>query len=169
MRTCPYCDGPITSRNPRATRCAKPECVKAKAAEAQRKWQAAYAERNGIRYEVQRYDEQRKARRAANPNTWTDAARREAWQRRHKLKRAPGSETFDRREIFERDGWVCALCEKPVDPDLAYPDLMSASLDHRIPLAENGPHTRANAQCAHLRCNVTRPRASYRTRAAEPR
>lgn len=62
-------------------------------------------------------------------------------------------ESFDRREIFNRDGWVCGICGGGIDRELAYPDPMSASLDHVIPLAHDGEHSRANAQASHLVCN----------------
>lgn len=63
-------------------------------------------------------------------------------------------ENFNPITIFKRDGWICGICKEPVDPKLRYPNPRSASLDHKIPLAKGGPHTRANAQCAHLECNV---------------
>lgn len=63
-------------------------------------------------------------------------------------------EKFDRIEIFERDGWVCGICGGDVDPDTAWPDPSSASLDHIVPVSRGGKHERANAQCSHLACNV---------------
>jgi len=61
---------------------------------------------------------------------------------------------FDRREVFERDGWRCGLCGEPIDKGIAWPDPMSASLDHVVPISRGGKHSRANAQAAHLTCNV---------------
>jgi 5-methylcytosine-specific restriction endonuclease McrA len=75
-------------------------------------------------------------------------------QRRRAVKRGAEAETFLPAEIYERDAWACQLCGEPVDPVLPHPDLMSASLDHRIPLIAGGPHTRANVQLAHLVCNI---------------
>ena len=63
-------------------------------------------------------------------------------------------ESFDRREIFERDGWICQLCTAPIDRELRWPHPMSASLDHIIPIARDGEHSRANSQASHLTCNV---------------
>lgn len=63
-------------------------------------------------------------------------------------------ERFDHLEVYERDGWVCGLCRKPVEPDLAWPDPLSPSLDHVVPLAAGGDHSRANTQLAHWICNV---------------
>lgn len=63
-------------------------------------------------------------------------------------------EVFDRREIFERDGWVCQICLAPVDRIVPWPDPASPSLDHIVPIALGGKHERANAQTSHLACNV---------------
>ena len=59
----------------------------------------------------------------------------------------------DRLEVFERDGWLCGICCKPVDRTLLYPDRRSASLDHVIPLSRGGSHALGNVQCSHLDCN----------------
>lgn len=73
---------------------------------------------------------------------------------RRSRKAAALVESFDRREIFERDGWICKLCDTPVDRDAQWPDPLMASLDHIVPLARGGEHSRANAQTTHLGCNV---------------
>jgi len=88
-------------------------------------------------------------------------AHREAQRRCQNERRAiiygTEAEQFDAREVFERDGWVCQLCQEPVDRALQWPDPRSPSLDHRIPLSwgveRGGVHTRANSQLAHLDCN----------------
>jgi hypothetical protein len=66
-------------------------------------------------------------------------------------------ERFGKQEIFERDGWICQLCGRPVkkckrrgggyDPD-------APQLDHIVPLNAKGSHTRANVQLTHARCNI---------------
>jgi 5-methylcytosine-specific restriction endonuclease McrA len=63
-------------------------------------------------------------------------------------------ERFDPLEVYERDGLVCGLCSDSVDRDLAWPDPMSPSLDHVIPLSAGGDHSRANTQIAHWIFNV---------------
>lgn len=68
--------------------------------------------------------------------------------------RAVWVESFDRLEIFDRDEWQCGLCGEQVDPTARHPDPLSASLDHVVPISLGGQHSRANAQCAHLGCNV---------------
>lgn len=62
-------------------------------------------------------------------------------------------EAFDPRDVFDRDNWICGICHQPIDPELRYPDFYSVSLDHIIPLARGGGHTRGNAQPAHFICN----------------
>ena len=67
---------------------------------------------------------------------------------------AATAERFDPLEVYEREGWVCGLCVKPVDRGLSWPDPMSPSLDHVVPLSANGEHSRANTQLAHWICYV---------------
>lgn len=63
---------------------------------------------------------------------------------------------FKRSEIYERDGWICQLCRKAVNPNLTFPNPSCASLDHVIPLSRGGSHKTTNVQLAHLRCNTSR-------------
>lgn len=49
---------------------------------------------------------------------------------------------------------ICAICGKPVDRSLKYPDPWSATVDHIIPVAKGGhPSDIDNLQLAHFRCN----------------
>ena len=57
-------------------------------------------------------------------------------------------------EIFERDGWTCGLCGDAIDPWRRWPDALSASLDHILPVSLGGAHERSNVQAAHLSCNA---------------
>jgi hypothetical protein len=67
-------------------------------------------------------------------------------------------EPINRTTVYERDAWVCGICEEPVDPTLVYPDAWSASLDHVRPMNRQslGSHTYANVQCSHLACNMAK-------------
>jgi len=62
-------------------------------------------------------------------------------------------EPFNRNRVFDRDGWICGICHEPIDKRLAFPHLMSVSLDHVVPMVLGGPHTQANTQAAHFICN----------------
>lgn len=105
--------------------------------------------------------------RAENPELCGERIR--AWKRAHPerviaavekrrvLMRTNGAwEDFTRAEIGERDGWVCGICTVAVDPSLSYPDQLSQSTDHIVPLSLGGEHTRANVRITHWICNVRR-------------
>lgn len=65
------------------------------------------------------------------------------------------------RNIFERNKKqifatqnTCAICGRPVDFSLKYPDPWSATIDHIIPIDRGGhPSDLSNLQLAHFRCN----------------
>ena len=97
------------------------------------------------------------AKREADPTygrAGYTAAAAASYHRRRALKKGATVENFTPDEVYERDGWTCGLCSEPVDSHLKWPDPMSVSLDHVIPLSRGGEHSRANTQCAHLSCNV---------------
>ena len=49
---------------------------------------------------------------------------------------------------------VCGICGKPVDKSLRYPDPMSPTVDHIIPVSKHGdPISLDNLQLAHRYCN----------------
>lgn len=60
----------------------------------------------------------------------------------------------NRKRIFATQS-VCAICGQPVDFSLKYPDPMSATCDHIIPIALGGdPIALDNLQLAHAACNM---------------
>lgn len=63
-------------------------------------------------------------------------------------------ESVQRQEVLDRDNWTCMLCGKPISKTTVYPDPYSPSLDHVVPIAEGGDHSKANLQASHLVCNV---------------
>lgn len=81
------------------------------------------------------------------------AARRVSRAQRKARLRGNVRESFDPRKIFERDGWRCGICSKRVGRSYKWPHDRSATLDHIVPLARGGEHTRANVQLAHWECN----------------
>lgn len=49
---------------------------------------------------------------------------------------------------------VCGICGKSVDKSIKYPDPMSPTVDHIIPVSKNGdPVSLDNLQLAHRYCN----------------
>lgn len=89
------------------------------------------------------------------PGPWNDR-RKANYHKRRAQKLGTQVEDIRPIDIFERDIWLCGLCSTPVDPDCAWPDPMSPSLDHVKPLSLGGTHTYENVQLAHLTCNVSK-------------
>ena len=49
---------------------------------------------------------------------------------------------------------ICGICGQPVDMHLKWPDPMSKTIDHIIPVAKGGhPSAIENLQLAHFKCN----------------
>lgn len=69
-------------------------------------------------------------------------------------------ESFTKQQIFDRDKWTCQLCGKRISRRHVWPHPFSPTIDHIIPLADKGPHTRANVQAAHARCNISKKRSA---------
>lgn len=76
-------------------------------------------------------------------------------QRRRAMLKSLPIEKFVDTEIFDRDGWICGVCNKPVDKELKWPHPQSASLDHIKPISKGGPHIKVNVRLAHLVCNIS--------------
>lgn len=103
------------------------------------------------RWERENRERIREARREYNRRTGVGTA---ATHRYHARRRKQATEIFPNVEIFDRDGWICQICEQSVDPGLRHPHPLSASLDHVVPVSKGGEHSRSNTQLAHLCCNL---------------
>lgn len=51
---------------------------------------------------------------------------------------------------------LCGICDGALDLQLGFPDRLSKSLDHIVPLARGGTHTQDNVQWTHLGCNAAK-------------
>ena len=57
--------------------------------------------------------------------------------------------------LYIRDKGMCSICLKHVDKRLKFPDPMSASIEHIIPVSKPGStHSYRNTALAHLICNI---------------
>jgi len=84
---------------------------------------------------------------------------REFRERHHERERARRRgitvvEKVSLRYLVERDGARCQLCGKRVKLNVLVPHPLAPTVDHIIPVAAGGVHSRRNCQLAHFRCNV---------------
>ena len=78
-----------------------------------------------------------------------------ATHRRRARKYGCRYEYFDKRHVFERDGWRCQICGVDTPKALSGKIRPNApQLDHVIALSEGGSHTLENTQCVCRACNL---------------
>ena len=133
------------------------EANKAKRCAETRAWQKANKERLKA-YFKNRYQINRE-KVLAWQKAWYKANReksRDWYRKRRALKRTTQTEPISEKVVYLRDGWKCQICHKRVNKRLKYPNPMCASLDHIVPLSEEGTHTYENVQLAHLSCNFSK-------------
>lgn len=91
-------------------------------------------------------------RRKSTPEFW--AAHCEATRRRRARKKmASVVENFTSVEIFVRDGYRCHICRTKCARNVVVPHPLAPTIDHVIPLACGGDHSRANVATACFMCN----------------
>ena len=73
---------------------------------------------------------------------------------RRARKRGSRNEKVDFTYICERDSWKCQICGKKVDKLKKFPEPLSPSMDHIMPISLGGSHSKDNIQLVHLRCNL---------------
>lgn len=158
---CPYCAVPLPTG--RSKCCGAIECIRAMAAARMRRLYAADPEAARQRAVAERAcwtAAQRSAARAKMKRrklrVGYEPSKREGDARRRARKAAVGVEKFNRAEVFDRDRWKCGICGKKIDRKLSYPDPMSVSLDHIVPISQGGDHSRANTRASNLACNIRR-------------
>ena len=106
---------------------------------------------------------ERSARYLADYSAKHGEAYSSTWRRKFKAEhgfwpQGSGTEFVDaptRRSIYERDGWVCQLCDGAISPD-ATEHADRASLDHIVPQSRGGSHDPSNLRMAHVGCNARR-------------
>lgn len=77
----------------------------------------------------------------------------------NRRRRAIHAATWDQvpdQQIYQRDSWICQICETPIQPDLRYPEPLSPSIDHITPLSLGGADNAPNKRATHLICNIRR-------------
>lgn len=82
-----------------------------------------------------------------------DVVRRNFYSKKRRAIMAKG-EDIRHLLVFERDEWICHLCNTIIDRTLRGDSWMRATLDHIIPLSKGGTHTYDNVAAAHWFCNM---------------
>lgn len=171
-RRCPTCHSDMSERSTRATycttrcgdvargqcllqplptrECALPDC--SREFQPRRDGDRCCSEKHGKLL----WNRESRADGRQKPEPWTDARRDRYHRRRAQKKAASTGEPVLLAAIAERDGWRCSLRPRPVDPAVIWPDSMSPSLDHRMPLSKGGAHDPSNVYLAHLGCNSSK-------------
>jgi 5-methylcytosine-specific restriction endonuclease McrA len=101
----------------------------------------------------QKFNASVSAAKAKKPEKYRDMVLQQTQKRRAKQKDVFVEDVI-LSILYERDSGACGLCEKPVEYASKYPDLLSPSIDHVIPISRGGAHSYANTQLAHLGCNI---------------
>lgn len=80
------------------------------------------------------------------------------WERNYRKRRAVlagvESEPYTKAEIMAKSNNTCHICTYQIDLSLRWPNPMSFSFDHVIPLNKGGSDLIPNIEAAHLRCNL---------------
>ncbi|WP_197001184.1 HNH endonuclease [Longispora fulva] len=72
---------------------------------------------------------------------------------------AAAADEVDPQDIYDRDDWICQLCQHPVERRYLWPHPMSITLDHVLPVTRGGSHSTTNLQTAHWICNLRKGNA----------
>lgn len=132
---------------PKSKRC--PSCGEAKPGSA---FSRNLAQKDGFRAQCRRCDNRlRSDHRRRKPEQ-----QRALNQRRRAWKAGVPSEPVSYDDLRERDGDNCSLCGEPIDFTLQWPDPMSRSRDHILPLSLGGHDVASNLRLVHLRENIAR-------------
>lgn len=100
------------------------------------------------------YYQANKERLNENYRRWKreNPARHAEWRVRNRALRSG----VDSGELDLAALWTgaCGICGSELDISVEYPDPLSKSIDHIVPVAKGGAHSQQNLQWAHLRCNI---------------
>lgn len=79
---------------------------------------------------------------------------RDSILRRRALQSTTQVDMFSSFDVRAAKGDDCYLCGGLIEYHLKFPDPLSPSMDHIIPLSKGGAHTVENTAMTHLRCNL---------------
>lgn len=105
---------------------------------------------------MRRYKKKVRVERGVSPSTLFKRHYRERTGVRYRMAPSDWIDPKVRVEIYERDGWVCHLCDDPVDCVADFNDDFAPSLDHLKPRSKGGSDDPKNLKTAHRLCNSRR-------------
>ncbi|TXG90682.1 HNH endonuclease [Rhodococcus rhodnii] len=146
IRDCDLCRAPFVARTDKTTLC--PTCTRAPRSCRVFITDCAHCGRTfATRYTISTCSDE-----------CTEARRRDGKRagklRRRALQRSAFVANVSPRSVYERDGWRCHLCRKPINRNAQAPHPKAPTIDHVIPLAAGGTHEPANCRAAHFLCNA---------------
>ena len=97
-----------------------------------------------------------KAEHGVNPSTIFKRRYRERTGLRYRMAPSDWIDPKVRVEIYERDGWLCHLCNEPVERAAHFNDDLAPSLDHLKPRSKGGSDDPDNLATSHRLCNSRR-------------
>lgn len=97
-----------------------------------------------------------KAEHGVSPSTLFKRHYRERAGVRYRMAPSDWIEPKLRVEIYERDGWLCHLCNEPVERAAHFNDDLAPSLDHVVPRSLGGTDDPENLATCHRVCNSLR-------------
>ena len=97
-----------------------------------------------------------KAEHGVNPSTLYNRRYRERTGTRYRMSSKDWIDPKLRLKLYERDGWLCHLCNEPVERAAHFNDDLAPSLDHLVPRIKGGSDDPENLKTAHRGCNSAR-------------
>lgn len=74
--------------------------------------------------------------------------------RRARKLNAEAGLPYTAQSVTDEHGWICYLCQEPIDQERKHPYPWSLNLDHVVPLARDGAECATNILPTHARCNA---------------
>lgn len=71
-------------------------------------------------------------------------------------RRSKAPVRWSRSDVLEAYGTLCHLCGEEIDMELKWPNVLSFTVDHVVPLARGGSNDLKNIRPAHGSCNFSK-------------
>jgi 5-methylcytosine-specific restriction endonuclease McrA len=149
--------GPCAAARRKTIRLADYHRHRARRAETRRRWEQAHADACRARFKrfYWRHPELRRAQSRAYA-TANGQVLRERSRRYRSRRKAQRTGRYSDLAVFERDRWICGICQTLVDPTLGRHHRLGPTIDHIVPISAGGVDGPDNVQLAHRSCNSSK-------------